>query len=208
VYPIPDTKILNKNKKRTASMASTDISLFAYEHADEKKEKSPTALRTISEASEILDVPQHVLRFWETKFSQIKPLKRNGGRRFYRPQDIEVLQQIKHLLYNQGYTIKGAKKAVDDFIHARAERSVSGSEWMANVPPASVNDNFAAPAPSVAELSEPGTDVLADIAQALKQPVVNTSEPAHEALASMRAELASLRDSLRLLLPAASPLPQ
>lgn len=75
--------------------------------------KSPSALRTISEAADQLDVPQHVLRFWETKFTQIKPLKRNGGRRFYRPEDMEVLGQIKHLLYKQGYTIKGAKKAFE-----------------------------------------------------------------------------------------------
>ena len=75
--------------------------------------KSPTALRTISEAADLLDVPQHVLRFWETKFTQIKPLKRNGGRRYYRPEDIETLLQIKHLLYKQGYTIKGAKKVFD-----------------------------------------------------------------------------------------------
>lgn len=77
------------------------------------REKSPSALKTISEASEILDVPQHVLRFWETKFSQIKPLKRNGGRRFYRPEDIEVLVQVKHLLYRQGFTINGAKRMFD-----------------------------------------------------------------------------------------------
>ncbi len=75
--------------------------------------KSATALKTISEAADLLDVPQHVLRFWETKFSQIKPLKRNGGRRFYRPEDIEVLLQIKNLLYKQGYTIKGARKAFE-----------------------------------------------------------------------------------------------
>lgn len=77
------------------------------------REKSPSALKTISEAAEMLDVPQHVLRFWETKFNQIKPLKRNGGRRFYRPEDMEVLFQVKHLLYRQGYTINGAKKAFD-----------------------------------------------------------------------------------------------
>jgi DNA-binding transcriptional MerR regulator len=185
-------------------MASTDISLFAYEHAEQKKEKSPNALRTISEAAEILDVPQHVLRFWETKFTQIKPLKRNGGRRFYRPQDIDVLQQIKHLLYNQGYTIKGAKKAVDDFIHARADRDVSPAEWMATVPPASVNDNFVVPA----QEAEP--DLLAELAQALAEtdelveevatvaPQATLATPSRDALRAMRAELAALRDSLRL----------
>jgi len=127
-------------------MASTEISLFSHDDSDHKRDKSPNALRTISEASELLDVPQHVLRFWETKFSQIKPLKRNGGRRFYRPQDLDILQQIKHLLYNQGYTIKGAKKAVDEYIHARADgAAISTTEWIAAIPPANVNDNFVPP---------------------------------------------------------------
>lgn len=74
-------------------------------------EKAPGAFKTISETAKFLDVPQHVLRFWESRFAQIKPLKLNGGRRYYRPQDIEILSTIKHLLYKQGYTIKGAKKA-------------------------------------------------------------------------------------------------
>jgi DNA-binding transcriptional MerR regulator len=81
--------------------------------ADTVRQKKARALKTISEAAELVDVPQHVLRFWETKFSQIKPLKRNGGRRFYRPEDIEILLQIKFLLYKKGYTIKGAKKAFE-----------------------------------------------------------------------------------------------
>jgi DNA-binding transcriptional MerR regulator len=69
--------------------------------------KSPEAFRTISEAADVLDLPQHVLRFWETRFSQIKPMKRSGGRRYYRPSDIALLQGIRHLLYDEGYTIKG-----------------------------------------------------------------------------------------------------
>lgn len=77
------------------------------------REKSPKALKTIKEAADLLDVPQHVLRFWETKFPQINPLKRGGGRRYYRPDDIETLVRIKHLLYKQGYTINGARKAFD-----------------------------------------------------------------------------------------------
>jgi DNA-binding transcriptional MerR regulator len=72
--------------------------------------KSPDAFRTISEVSKELDVPQHVLRFWETKFTQIKPLKRAGGRRYYRPDDIELLRRIQCLLYTDGYTIKGVQK--------------------------------------------------------------------------------------------------
>ncbi|MGI9480850.1 MAG: MerR family transcriptional regulator [Hyphomicrobiales bacterium] len=73
-------------------------------------EKSPEAFRTISEVGTDLDVPQHVLRFWETKFSQIKPMKRAGGRRYYRPNDVDLLRGIRHLLYGEGYTIKGVQK--------------------------------------------------------------------------------------------------
>jgi DNA-binding transcriptional MerR regulator len=73
-------------------------------------EKAPDAYRTISEAAEALDLPAHVLRFWESRFSQIKPVKRAGGRRFYRPGDLQLLRGIRALLYEQGYTIKGAQK--------------------------------------------------------------------------------------------------
>ncbi|MGQ9367273.1 MerR family transcriptional regulator [Azospirillum sp. ST 5-10] len=72
--------------------------------------KSATAFRTISEVSEELDVPQHVLRFWETRFPQIRPLKRGGGRRYYRPEDVELLRRIQSLLYQEGYTIKGVQR--------------------------------------------------------------------------------------------------
>ncbi len=77
-------------------------------------EKSPDAFRTISEVAEDLDLPQHVLRFWETRFTQIKPLKRGGGRRYYRPQDVELIKGIRHMLYDQGYTIKGVQKLLRD----------------------------------------------------------------------------------------------
>lgn len=76
----------------------------------DKAQKAPSAFRTISEVAGELKVEQHVLRFWETKFSQIKPLKRGGGRRYYRPEDIELLKNIHHLLYGEGYTIKGVQK--------------------------------------------------------------------------------------------------
>ncbi|EDQ33909.1 putative transcriptional regulator [Hoeflea phototrophica DFL-43] len=73
-------------------------------------DKSPDAFRTISEVADDLDLPQHVLRFWETRFTQIKPMKRGGGRRYYRPDDVELLKGIRTLLYDQGYTIKGVQK--------------------------------------------------------------------------------------------------
>jgi len=72
--------------------------------------KSADAFRTISEVAAVLDVPQHVLRFWESKFSQVRPLKRGGGRRYYRPEDVELLIAIRRLLYDDGYTIKGVQK--------------------------------------------------------------------------------------------------
>lgn len=77
-------------------------------------DKSPDAFRTISEAAEELDLPQHVLRFWETRFNTIKPLKRGGGRRYYRPEDVMLLRGIRHLLYDQGFTIKGVQKILKD----------------------------------------------------------------------------------------------
>ena len=76
--------------------------------------KSADAFRTISEVAIELELPTHVLRFWETKFSQIKPLKRGGGRRYYRPEDIAILRQIKILLYEDGYTIRGVRKLIRD----------------------------------------------------------------------------------------------
>jgi DNA-binding transcriptional MerR regulator len=76
--------------------------------------KSADAFRTISEVAEDLDIPQHVLRFWETRFSHIKPLKRGGGRRYYRPDDVELLKSIRHLLYGEGYTIKGVQRILKE----------------------------------------------------------------------------------------------
>lgn len=86
--------------------------------------KSEAAFRTISEVSEDLDVPQHVLRFWESKFSQIKPLKRGGGRRYYRPEDLLLLKRIRDLLYKDGYTIRGVQKLLREQSrsHAAAEK--------------------------------------------------------------------------------------
>lgn len=82
--------------------------------ASARSGKSSAAFRTISEVADELDVQQHVLRFWETKFSQIKPLKRGGGRRYYRPEDVQLLRSIHRLLYTEGYTIKGVQKLLRD----------------------------------------------------------------------------------------------
>ena len=77
-------------------------------------EKGPDAFRTISEVADDLDLPQHVLRFWETRFAQIKPMKRGGGRRYYRPDDVDLLRGIRHLLYGEGYTIRGVQQILKD----------------------------------------------------------------------------------------------
>lgn len=76
--------------------------------------KAPDAFRTISEVADELDLPQHVLRFWETRFPQIKPMKRGGGRRYYRPDDVDLLRGIRHLLYGEGYTIRGVQRILKD----------------------------------------------------------------------------------------------
>ena len=73
-------------------------------------DKAPDAFRTISEVADEIDVPQHVLRFWESRFTQIRPMKRGGGRRYYRPDDVDLLRGVRHLLYGEGYTIRGVQR--------------------------------------------------------------------------------------------------
>lgn len=92
------------------SYRSEDTDHPEMEEKSAAKKKAAGAFRTISEVAEMLDVQQHVLRFWETKFSQVRPLKRGGGRRYYRPEDVALLQKIHELLYTEGYTIKGVQK--------------------------------------------------------------------------------------------------
>ena len=77
-------------------------------------DKAPDAFRTISEVADDLDIPQHVLRFWETRFPQIKPMKRSGGRRYYRPDDVDLLKGIRRLLYGEGYTIRGVQRILKE----------------------------------------------------------------------------------------------
>ena len=99
--------------------------------------KSPSAFRTISEVASELDVPQHVLRFWESKFSQIKPMKRGGGRRYYRPEDVALLERIRTLLYNDGYTIKGVQKLLRESSGRKSAANVSngaGAETVVSEP--------------------------------------------------------------------------
>ena len=106
-------------------MAESDL-----EQAPRTTGKSAAAFRTISEVSTELNVPQHVLRFWETKFSQLRPLKRGGGRRYYRPEAVELLRRIHRLLYAEGYTIKGVQRLLRE-----------GGLGEADLPPAEPMDN-------------------------------------------------------------------
>lgn len=101
-----------------------------------KLKKAPNAFRTISEVADELHIPQHVLRFWETKFTQVKPLKRGGGRRYYRPDDIALLRRVSDLLYTQGYTIKGVQRLLregggklSDDIPPATEAERAAAEW-------------------------------------------------------------------------------
>jgi DNA-binding transcriptional MerR regulator len=124
-------------------------------------EKSPEAFRTIREVADAMDLPQHVLRFWETRFPQIRPLKRAGGRRYYRPEDVERLRLIKRLLYDEGYTIKGVQKLfkqqrLNAFgSGARAPAESQDQPGVIDETPASGFDAKPAPAPSDRQALEP-----------------------------------------------------
>jgi DNA-binding transcriptional MerR regulator len=125
--------------------------------------KGPEAFRTISEAADELHVPQHVLRFWETKFTFIKPMKRAGGRRFYRPTDIAVLRGVRRLLHDEGYTIKGVQK-----LHREqgVKRLVAAGEGTAVPVPAEKTPKRAAAVRNVPQGSAPGSalaDALRDL---------------------------------------------
>ena len=127
-----------------------------------ERSKSATAFRTISEASSELDLPQHVLRFWETKFSQVQPLKRGGGRRYYRPDDIALLRKIQGLLYDNGYTIKGVQKLMRDG-HLKQKNTTKSSK---------TNENISAstdPSPAQTELH----NILSELQQIQK--ILNSS---------------------------------
>ena len=128
--------------------------------------KSPEAFRTISEVAEMLDVPQHVLRFWESRFAHIKPVKRAGGRRFYRPEDVDLLRGIRTLLYHDGYTIKGVQKVLrEKGVRYAAEvgRSEPRKNARARKQPAQIAAGDAAAAE--AELDDNGFDALATLAR-------------------------------------------
>jgi len=144
-----------------------------------RRAKSAGAFRTISEVADDLDVAQHVLRFWESKFPQVRPLKRGGGRRYYRPEDVDLLRRIRSLLYEEGYTIKGAQKLL------------KGKRRSPANPPVRENGN------SRAVRLEDQTD------QADSPPLSHAPLDAQQkqALATVRADLVQLRDRLQKFIP-------
>jgi len=114
-------------------------------------DKAPDAFRTISEVADDLDIPQHVLRFWETRFTQIKPMKRSGGRRYYRPDDVDLLKGIRRLLYGEGYTIRGVQRILKE----HGIKSVQGLIDESAAAPAFRIDEAAARRPAAAIDDEP-----------------------------------------------------
>ena len=151
--------------------------------------KSPEAFRTISEVATELDVPQHVLRFWEGRFAQIKPVKRAGGRRYYRPEDVDLLRGIRALLYREGFTIKGAQKILRD----------KGLRYVAEL-----GRGEAIQAPAVRTAERPAVLALIErTAQAMAEPLAPTPTASHLAeeervtLEILLAELLQLKARLR-----------
>ena len=148
------------------------------EAARARAKKAPNAFRTISEVADELHIPQHVLRFWETKFPQMKPLKRGGGRRYYRPDDIQLLRRISDLLYMQGYTIKGVQRLLRD----------GGGQLSEDIPPAPADERAAAEAEQAEVAGGPASLELST------DPV---PEMAREPDPALTAEIARLRTLLR-----------
>ena len=158
--------------------------------AASRSEKSASAFRTISEVSQDLDVPQHVLRFWETKFTQIKPLKRAGGRRYYRPEDISLLRCIRDLLYADGFTIRGVQKRLREKgvkgLVAEMEGGVSATEQVVVTPSIGAVSDTAADTPKV-QIEELRS----------MEPAPSQSQPVSP---KNKAELAAVKDELEGLL--------
>ena len=130
-----------------------------------KPKKAPNAFRTISEVADELHIPQHVLRFWETKFTQVKPLKRGGGRRYYRPDDIALLRRISDLLYIQGYTIKGVQRLLRE----------GGGQLSDDIPPATEAEREAAAAERAHQAEDPPLLPLPGMT-----PVAQVAKPSRE----------------------------
>lgn len=157
--------------------------------------KSAGAFRTISEVAGELNVPQHVLRFWETKFNQVKPLKRGGGRRYYRPEDVELLRSIRALLYNDGYTIKGVQKLLRDggIKSVRNPQSdIASEDVIKERPPLPVFP--ASPPTRAAVMAAPKPMVASPMSPSARKPL---DPETRASLKALLGELQALRDLLQ-----------
>lgn len=157
--------------------------------------KSPEAFRTISEVACELDVPQHVLRFWESRFNQIRPLKRAGGRRFYRPEDVDLLRGVRLLLYHEGYTIRGVQKVLRE----RGYRHVAELGRFDN--PAHDGERFVSHAEEAEDDSMEALAALARVhaenADMLVEPEQRLTDEKREALRVLLLELLELKSRFR-----------
>jgi len=161
-----------------------------------RPKKAPNAFRTISEVADELHIPQHVLRFWETKFPQVKPLKRGGGRRYYRPDDIALLRRISDLLYIQGYTIKGVQRLLRE----------GGGRLSDDIPPPSADEQEAAEqerglGSHEPELALPGLAPSAAQSGAARTNVRQRADQEVERLRALLTDTLRELETLRALLP-------
>lgn len=152
-----------------------------------RPKKSPTAFRTISEVADDLHIPQHVLRFWETKFSQVRPLKRGGGRRYYRPDDIALLRRISDLLYIQGYTIKGVQRLLRE----------GGGKLSDDIPPAGPDEQAEAAAERSLVIPEPPPQLLPIPGLDSEERTASRESRARPRITGGEAEAERLREVLR-----------
>jgi DNA-binding transcriptional MerR regulator len=158
-------------------------------------EKSPDAFRTISEVAQELDVPQHVLRFWESRFREIRPMKRGGGRRYYRPDDVDLLRGIRHLLYGEGYTIRGVQR----LLREQGLRFVQnvwqpGAPQPGQRPPEDASDEVAG-----ADNGDEQPDAASEEHAAPRMPVAPVGRMRREDVAKLQAALQELSECRRLL---------
>ncbi len=175
---------MQQNQTTMKAAKTENTGLLLGDNAGQKGRgtvKSASAFRTISEVADELKVQQHVLRFWESKFSQVKPLKRGGGRRYYRPEDVELLRKIHHLLYQEGYTIKGVQKLLHASKNSMIQRAAETTAAIMGSP--AVVESVA-PAP-VVQKAPPAPAPVA------MKPVITPKQ--REELSGLLAELKAMR---------------
>jgi DNA-binding transcriptional MerR regulator len=170
----------NASFNEDTSTPKKSQSVTASASFDKTSKKAATAFRTISEVADELDVPQHVLRFWETKFSQVKPLKRGGGRRYYRPEDVALLKHIHYQLYTEGYTIKGVQK----LLKGQGKNQIAAQQAAA--------EEVVAPVQAKVQ-QQPVANVEPKAQENLTAKVYNLSDRQRAALETMLDELKALR---------------